>query len=118
MVALAIDNLIEEIQITQLRPQLAEVRRQVQRQNLPVRVSVRDRVVGVLISVEILGSLVISEDRTETMKIRDFRDELTSVWERLDAGVLDAVVLTSHGNPAIAFVAPRFLDSETENEQN
>jgi hypothetical protein len=100
-------ELFRQIPISELRPRLAKLKRQVQLGRLRLLITCYGEVVGFLVPIDDLeGERDIPINESEEVPLTKFRDSVNEYWMRLQAGV-DIIYLTFHTRPVIAFVSPR-----------
>ena len=95
----------KQLPVTELRSELPKFKRQVQLGLKRIAATYHTEVVGFLVPLQDLENcdFLITEDAS----LSDFRDHLTSFWERLQLD-LDCVYVTYHSRRIMGFVSPRF----------
>jgi len=107
---------INVVPLSKLRQGLSQYRRQVQKGKIIPVNYYKDRI-GYLVPMAIAEKLEVDSEDKE-MGLIDFRDDLQSAWESLDAGV-DRIWLTYHGERRMAFVSTRiFSYEEGDDDEN
>ncbi|MBL1176866.1 hypothetical protein [Pantanalinema sp. GBBB05] len=103
---------INVVPLSKLRQGLSKYRRQVQAGDVVPVEYYKDRI-GYLVPITIAEELQIGSELE--MSLIDFRDNLNSAWESLDAGT-DCIWLTYHGERRLAFVSIRVFHSSPDSD--
>jgi antitoxin (DNA-binding transcriptional repressor) of toxin-antitoxin stability system len=100
-------TIFRQIPISELRPRLAKLKRQVQLGYLRMLITCYGEVVGFLVPIDdVEGDREIPINEFEEVPLTKFRDNVNEYWMHLQAGV-DVIYLTFHTRRVIAFVSPR-----------
>ena len=97
------------VSVVDLRSKTLKLRRRVQFNGETLPVYYYEDVIGYLMPIDKAKEFKISSDAT--VKITEFRTDITQWWERLQTD-LDCVWLEYHDRLAMAFVSPKIYEVE------